>query len=96
MTDDGRLDLLGHALADPTRRRLLRLLRESPGLTTGELAAAVPGLTRWAVMKHLDALRAAGLVQTLHEGRRRRHYRDPRGLDELFAWLERDRAADGR
>jgi DNA-binding transcriptional ArsR family regulator/uncharacterized protein YndB with AHSA1/START domain len=57
------------ALADPTRRALLDLLRERPR-TTGELAAAFP-LSRFAVMKHLDALERAGLVVVRRRGRER-------------------------
>lgn len=85
--DDARLDRICGALADPTRRRIYVGLGTSPGLTTAELAAGEPRLTRWAVMKHLAVLREAGLVQTLPEGRRRRHYRDERGTVPLEAWL---------
>jgi DNA-binding transcriptional ArsR family regulator len=86
------LDLLLRALADPTRRRLYRLLGSKPGMTTHELAAQVPGMTRWGVMKHLAQLREAGLVQTLPEGRRRRHFREEAALVPLRRWLD---AADG-
>jgi DNA-binding transcriptional ArsR family regulator len=82
-----RLDLVCHALADPTRRSILRRLTGSPGATTAELSAAATRLSRWGVMKHLDVLRAAGLVQTLPEGRRRRHYAEPGALDLLADWL---------
>jgi DNA-binding transcriptional ArsR family regulator len=46
-------------------------------------------MTRWAVMKHLAVLRGAELIQTLPQGRRRRHYRDERGLQPLRDWLAR-------
>lgn len=81
------LDRRFRALGDPTRRRIWRLLGESPGASTSRLGGAFPGLTRWAVMKHLHVLREAGLIQTLPEGRQRRHYRDERALDDLRAWL---------
>lgn len=84
---EGQLDEIAHALADDTRRRLLDELRRRPGLSTGELATASAGLSRWGVMKHLGVLRDAGLVQTLPEGRRRRHYHDPRTLEPLRRWL---------
>jgi DNA-binding transcriptional ArsR family regulator len=42
------------------------------------------------VMKHLAVLRDAGLVQTLPEGRRRRHYRVERGLEPLRKWMAED------
>lgn len=84
---DVPLDRVFGALADPTRRRIVVSLRETPGLTTGELADGVSSLSRWAVMKHLAVLRAAGLVQSLPDGRRRRHYVDGARLDEARLWL---------
>ena len=88
MSESPELDTVLRALADPTRRRILRLLGAQPGLSTGELASRVPGISRWGVMKHLAALRDAGLVQTLDDGRRRRHYREDAPLAAL-----RDRLA---
>jgi DNA-binding transcriptional ArsR family regulator len=83
------LDRVCHGLADPTRRRIYEALGRRPGMTTSQLAAGEPRLTRWAVMKHLAVLRDAGLVQTLPQGRRRTHFRDERGLEPLRAWLSR-------
>lgn len=57
------------ALADPTRRALLDLLRSGPR-TTGDLAAHFPA-TRFAVMKHLAVLEEAGLVVVRRRGRER-------------------------
>jgi predicted transcriptional regulator len=81
------LDQLAQALADPTRRSLWTAIGRQPGATTAELAEAHPQVTRWAVMKHLAVLRRAGLIQTMPEGRRRRHYRDPRAMAPLTAWI---------
>lgn len=81
------LDSVFHALADETRRRILALLGERPGSSTTELTAAFPQLSRWAVMKHLTVLRDAELIQTLPEGRRRRHYRSRTRLDVAVEWL---------
>jgi predicted transcriptional regulator len=81
------IDLLAHALADPTRRSLWTAIGRRPGATTAELADSHPQVTRWAVMKHLAVLRRAGLIQTMPEGRRRRHYRDPRALAPLTGWI---------
>lgn len=68
MTDD--LDPVWKALSDPTRRRILDLLR--PGsMTTTAIVEAFPDMTRHAVMKHIDVLREVGLVNTREEGRRR-------------------------
>jgi DNA-binding transcriptional ArsR family regulator len=85
------LDAVIHSLADPTLRALFERLGAEPGLTTNELTASVRGLSRWGVMKHLGVLRDAGLLQTLPEGRRRRHYRDTRPLRALAAWLDANR-----
>lgn len=63
-------DDVWRALADPTRRALLDLMRDAPR-TTGELAAAFPDVTRFAVMKHLGVLSEAGLVVVRRRGRER-------------------------
>jgi len=85
--EDARLSAICRALADPTRRSLLRRLLAEPGVTTGELAAGTASLTRFAVMKHLGVLRDAGLVRTMSQGRRRRHFGEPEALAPLRAWL---------
>ncbi len=63
------LDPVWKALSDPTRRSILDLLRKSP-LTTTEIVAHFPNLSRFGVMKHVTVLRDAGLVQERWEGRR--------------------------
>ena len=85
--EEEQLDRICHCLSDPTRRRVFERLAVRPGATTGEVASAIRGVTRWTVMKHLAVLREAGLVQTLPEGRHRRHYRDRRALELLERWL---------
>lgn len=84
------------ALGDPTRRQIFELLGRQPGLTTSQLAARVGGITRWGVMKHLAVLRETGLVQTFHEGRRRRHYREDAALEPIRRWLVGQLAASQR
>jgi DNA-binding transcriptional ArsR family regulator len=86
-SDDSRLDEIFRALADPTRRKLLQLVADGPGLSTSELAQRTKDMTRWGVMKHLAVLEAAGLIQTMPEGRRRRHFHEPQALDPLRSWL---------
>jgi predicted transcriptional regulator len=86
-TDSPDLDRLLRAVADPTRRRILRLLSQRPGLTTNEIAGRVAGMTRWGVMKHLALLEEAGLVQSLPDGRRRRHFREAAALNPVKEWL---------
>jgi DNA-binding transcriptional ArsR family regulator len=68
MSDE--LDPVWKALSDPTRRAILDLLRQGPRTTT-ELVEAFPQLSRFGVMKHIDVLRAAGLIETREEGRQR-------------------------
>ena len=68
MTNDH--DAIWKALADPTRREILDLLRDGPKQTT-EIVEQFPQLSRFGVMKHLDVLREAGLVNTRAEGRAR-------------------------
>src|SRR5499426_4039124 len=64
------LDAVWKALSDPTRREILDLLRQGPRTTT-EIVNAFPHLTRFGVMKHIDVLRSAGLINTREEGRQR-------------------------
>ena len=72
---------LWRALADPTRRRILDLLRERP-LTTGEIAAQFP-VSRIAVMRHLEVLSEAGLAVSRKRGRQRWHYLNTVPLQKL-------------
>lgn len=54
------------ALSDPTRREILRVLRDSPK-TAGELAELFP-LAKSTLSGHFNVLKAAGLVRTEKEG----------------------------
>ena len=65
------------ALADPSRRLLLDSLFDTDGQTLGELAAQLPGMTRFGVMKHLRQLEEAGLVVTRRRGREKLHFLNP-------------------
>ena len=64
------LDPVWKALSDPTRRAILDLLRQGPRTTT-EIVDAFPHLTRFGIMKHIDVLREADLIETREEGRQR-------------------------
>src|SRR5262245_50099904 len=76
---------LWRALANPVRRQLLDLLSGAPR-TTGELAAAIPELSRFAVMQHLAVLTEAGVVLVRRRGRLRFNHINPVPLRE---WYER-------
>jgi DNA-binding transcriptional ArsR family regulator len=75
------------AIADPTRRRLLELVRDRE-MPAGELASKFE-VSRPAVSRHLRVLRQAGLVHERREGRLRLYRADPAPLAELRDWLER-------
>jgi DNA-binding transcriptional ArsR family regulator len=76
------------ALADPTRRRVVDLLRKKPR-RAGELADAV-GMTAPAMSRHLRVLREGGLVREDHDGEdaRVRVYRlQPEPFRDLGKWI---------
>ncbi len=76
------------ALADPTRRSILDLLRERRTLTAGAIAARFPQVSRAAVSKHLRVLRQARLVRARERGREWHYRLDPRPLAEIYQdWL---------
>jgi ArsR family transcriptional regulator, cadmium/lead-responsive transcriptional repressor len=74
------------ALADPTRREVVRSLAERPGLTASHLAGELP-ITRQAVAKHLVALSGAGLVESRREGRETRYTLTPAPLIDAMEWM---------
>lgn len=92
-TDD--LDRLFHALADATRRDIVR--RAMSGTEgVAELAHHYP-MSFAAVQKHVSVLERAGLVEKQQAGRRKLVHTDPRGLEaarqalDAYEALWRDR-----
>jgi DNA-binding transcriptional ArsR family regulator len=85
------MDAVAHALADPIRREILRMLREQ-GETAGAIANAFP-VSRPAVSRHLRVLREAGLVSEQSYGREREYRLDLAPLAELEAYLRNLRTA---
>ncbi len=83
------------AVADPTRLRILRLIRHLD-LDNTQIAAYLE-LARPTVSIHARQLREAGLIETLREGRKARHTVRPEAVRALFADLERflDLPGDG-
>lgn len=73
-------------LADPTRRKILDLLRQRPRLV-GELADLV-GISQPGISKHLRVLRDAGLVEVRQDAQRRWYELRPEPLVELDRWLQ--------
>ena len=87
MTDE--LDAVWKALSDPTRREILDLLRHGP-LTTTEIVEEFSHLTRFGVMKHIDVLRAAGLINTREEGRQRVNSLNAAPIRQIYErWVSR-------
>ena len=78
------------ALADPTRRAVLDLLRAG-ARPAGEIARAFP-VSRPAISKHLRILRRAHLVEEHREGRHRLYQLNPEPLRAVDSWLEQYRS----
>jgi DNA-binding transcriptional ArsR family regulator len=74
------------ALADPTRREVVRLLAERPGLTASALAVELP-VSRQAIAKHLAILHEAGLAEAEREGRETRYRLTPAPMNDAMAWM---------
>lgn len=77
------------ALADPTRRQILDMLREGGALRVGEIASRFGTMSRIAVAKHLRILAEANLIETASSEDRREHRYalNPDGLSDLAEWL---------
>ncbi|KRF32372.1 ArsR/SmtB family transcription factor [Nocardioides sp. Soil805] len=84
------MDAVLQALADPSRRTVLAILRDHPA-SAGELADALP-IARPGVSRHLRVLREAGLVDVRQEAQRRIYSLRPEALVEVDEWLEDYRA----
>jgi DNA-binding transcriptional ArsR family regulator len=81
------LDAVFRALADPTRRRILDLLKPGPR-TTGDLAEQFEELSRFAVMKHLGVLERAGLVLVRRRGRERYNFLNTVPIRQVYErWM---------
>ena len=73
------------ALNDPTRRRILELLRQQ-SLTAGELAEAC-GTAKPTLSHHLDLLRRAELIEQERDGQFRRYHLNTSVVEDLLVWL---------
>ncbi len=93
-TDPTGSDLFGEvlaALADPTRRAMVRRLAEGEA-TVLELAEPF-AISLPAISRHLKVLEQAGLITRHRDGRRRPCRLRPEPLTEVAAWAEHTRAA---
>jgi DNA-binding transcriptional ArsR family regulator len=82
-------ELTFQALADPTRRAVLDLLRRGRQ-PAGQIASAFP-VSRPAISKHLRLLRRAHLVREHREGRHRVYQLNPEPLRAVDSWIEQYR-----
>jgi DNA-binding transcriptional ArsR family regulator len=81
------MDRVFKALADPSRRKLLDLLRADNGRMLGDLCRHLD-MSRQAATKHLKLLEAANLVVTVWRGREKLHYLNPVPIHEIYErWI---------
>ncbi len=86
-----KIDLILHALGDPTRRAMVEKLSHGP-LSVSKLAQPL-GVTLTAVGQHLNVLRKATLVKTQKSGRVRICMLDSSGFALLRQWADEQRPA---
>ncbi|MHA7873046.1 MAG: ArsR/SmtB family transcription factor [Hyphococcus sp.] len=67
------MDAVFQALAHESRRRMLDIVKDEPGVSVGALASSFD-VSRIAVMKHITVLEEAGLVISEKDGRVRKLY----------------------
>lgn len=85
----GDLDLVFHALADPTRRSVVERLGRGPAATS-VLAEPFP-MALPSFIQHLDVLERSGLVTSHKQGRVRTYTLVPTRLGPAQDWLETQR-----
>ena len=73
------------ALDDPTRRRILELLKKQD-LSAGEIASEFE-ISKPSISHHLDILKQAGLVIAIRRGQFQVYSLNLSVMDEAMAWL---------
>lgn len=99
MTADGMLDRALHAIADPTRRRILLVLKESPGeakarlrpeqghcLCGGDIEERIH-LSQPTISHHMAILTKAGLVEATKQGQWRWYRRNEKAIRQVVKML---------
>ena len=76
---------LFQALSDPTRRKILDMLKKRD-LTAGEIADAF-NITKPSISHHLDILKRANLVVAEKEGQYITYSINTTELDEIIKWM---------
>ena len=77
------MSVIFQALAHKSRRRMLDLVKDRPGIGVGDLAREFD-VSRIAVMKHLGILEQAGLLISEKDGRSRRLYFNPVPIQLIY------------
>ena len=90
LNESARLDLAFQALADPTRRGMLARLSRGPA-SVSELARPL-AISLPAVLQHVQALEASGLVKSEKKGRVRTCRLEPKALASAESWIAEQRA----
>ena len=90
LNDSGLLDRTFQALADPTRRGMLARLSRGPA-SVSDLARPLP-ISLPAVLQHLQALEASGLVRSAKKGRVRTVEIDPGAMTAAERWFAEQRS----
>lgn len=93
--DDDEVDAVFAALADRTRRTVLRTVVTDGPITATTIADDLP-VSRQAVAKHLQILQAAGLVRAERAGRESRYDASTSALRAAVDWIEATDAAWSR
>lgn len=95
LNDSPQLDRAFQALSDPVRRGMLARLSRGPA-SVSELARPLP-ISLPAVLQHLQALEASGLIATQKTGRVRTCRIEPKALSAAERWIAGQRAVwEGR
>src|SRR5580693_6992824 len=85
MLNNGAIDRVFHALAEPTRRAIMERLTSGPS-TVSDLARPFD-MTLAAIVQHLQVLEDSGVIRTEKVGRVRTCRIEPKGLRVAEAWI---------
>ncbi|MCZ6643787.1 MAG: metalloregulator ArsR/SmtB family transcription factor [Gammaproteobacteria bacterium] len=76
------------AIADPTRRQILELLRGKGTLMAGEIAGNFASASRPGISRHLRVLKECGVVTSTRDGKSQNYTLNPKPLNDILeGWL---------
>ena len=79
------MDEVFKALKDPTRRKILQLLKGGD-MTAGEIAQAFD-ISKPSISHHLDLLKLADLIMVERRGQFLHHHLNTTVVEDLLAWV---------